>query len=195
MEDEKNLIELMIGYQAGKQEAFDAFYHQVRSKLSRYLIVKCLDRQWAEELLQETFLQIHRSRRTYLPGKPVLPWIFSIAHHVFLSDRRSRMKRRAREEAIEDHLVEFPVPQNIESKAEMDLLKGALAELPPEQRESLILHHYWGFTFREIGATLGTRTVTAKLRAHRGLKKLRTLLNIKDVTGDRERTNILTGDS
>jgi len=59
----------------------------------------------AEELLQETFLQIHRSRRTYLPGRPVTPWIFSIAHHVYLGDRRARIKKAGRDLSIEDKLA------------------------------------------------------------------------------------------
>jgi RNA polymerase sigma-70 factor (ECF subfamily) len=189
LSDEIHLIDLMIRYQAGDPEAFDEFYRQVNSKLLKFLIIKCLDRQLAEDLLQETFLQIHRSRRTYLPGKPVTPWIFSIAHHVFLSDRRSRIRRKTREEGIEDHLEDFPVPTDIEATVEMDLLKGALALLSTEQRESLLLHHYWGFSFREIAGTLGIRTVTAKLRAHRGLNKLRKHLNIGDVTKHNSKAN------
>ena len=182
MSSEEQLIELMIQYQAGHLEAFEEFYRLVKPGLYRYLLVKILDRQLAEELLQDTFLQIHRSRRTYLPRRPVRPWIFSIAHHVYLTDRRARAKSRAREEAIENHLSDFPVPSNIETTAEIEGLRSALAKLSREHRESLLLHHYWGFSFKEIGATLGIRTGTAKLRAHRGLLKLREHLSMQEVT-------------
>ena len=175
----------MIGYQAGAAEAFDELYRLVSQKLLKFLIVKTLDRQWAEELFQETFLQIHRSRSTYLPGKPVTPWLFSIAHHVFLNDRRSRTRRSNREESLEDHLIDFPILSNIEPIVEIDGIKNALASLPSEQRESILLHHYWGFSFKEIGATLGIRTSTAKLRAHRGLISLRERLNLCAVTENR----------
>jgi len=187
--DEEHLIELMIQYQAGRLEAFDEFYRLVKHKLYQYLIVKSLDRQLAEELLQETFLQIHRSRRTYLARRPVTPWIFSIAHHVYLTDRRARMRRSGREEAIENHHSDFPVPSNIEAAVEVGDIRNSLAKLPLEQRESLLLHHYWGFTYREIGATLGIRTGTAKLRAHRGLLKLREYLIPEAVTEPLVRTN------
>ena len=99
------------------------------------------------------------------------------------------MKRRKREEDLEDHLGDFPVPPDIESAAELDLIKDALAQLPSEQRESLLLHHFWGFSFREIASTLGIRTVTAKLRAYRGLKKLREYLHIGDVTERQSEAN------
>ena len=189
MDDEDHLIELMVQYQAGREEAFEEFYSLVKPRLHRYLIVKSLDRQLAEELLQETFLQIHRSRRTYFPGRPVTPWIFSIAHHVYLNDRRSRTKRRTREEALEDHIIDLPVPSNIEAAVETDSLREAMAKLPPEQRESILLHHYWGFSFREIGRAVGIRTITAKLRAHRGLLKLREYLKLNKVTENRRNNN------
>jgi len=186
----EHLIRLMVRYQTGSTEAFEDFYRIVKSTLYKFLIVKSLDRQVAEDLLQETFLQIHRSRQTYIPGRPVMPWIFSIAHHVYLNDRRSRIKRRTREQPIEDHISDLPVPSHLEAAVEIGGLKKALTELPPEQRESILLHHYWGFSFREIGRALGIQTITAKLRAHRGLLKLRENLGLKNqVTGNRINSN------
>lgn len=194
MDDEKHLMMCMVRYQEGKIAAFDDLYRMVRPKLFRFLIAKCLDGQLAEELLQETFLQIHRSRRTYIPGRPVTPWLFSIAHHVFLYNRRSRLRRAGREESLEDHPGDFPAPSKAETDAEMDVVRRALRQLPAEQRESLLLHYHWGFSYREIGSTLGIRTVTAKLRAHRGLKKLRTYLNTENVTSNLAGANILIDD-
>ena len=84
----------------------------------------------------------------------------------------------------------MPVPSNLEAEVEIDDIKKAMVELPPEQRESILLHHYWGFSFREIGRTLGIQTITAKLRAHRGLLKLRENLGIKNqVTGNQRNAN------
>jgi RNA polymerase sigma-70 factor (ECF subfamily) len=189
MDNEERLIELMVHYQAGRIEAFEELYGLIKPKLYKYLIVKCLNRLLAEDLLQETFLQMHRSRRTYLPGKPVTPWVFSIAHYVFLNDRRARVRRSYREESIETHLGDFPIPPGFESVVEVDGIRNALACLSSEQREAMLLHHYWGFSFREIGATLGIRAVTAKLRAHRGLSKLRENLNLHKVTETKEPAN------
>lgn len=195
MDDEKRLVTCMIRYQEGRIEAFEDLYRTVRPRLFRFLIVKCLDRRLAEDLLQETFLQIHKSRRTYIPGRPVTPWLFSIAHHVFLSERRSRLKRLKREEALEDHPGDFPAPSRAETDVDTGLVRRALSRLPPEQRESLMLHYEWGFNFREIGGILGIRTVTAKLRAHRGIKRLRTYLNTDDVTSGIAGANIFTDDA
>ncbi len=182
MRDEERLIKLMIAYQAGEAEAFEELYRLAKPGLYHYLIIKTLDRQLAEELLQETFLQIHKARRTYIPRKPVTPWIYAIARHVYLSDRRSRVKRSYREESIENRSSDFPIPPGVDTVVEADNVWNALAALPPEQREAVLLHHYWGLSFKEIGATLGVRAGTAKLRAHRGLSKLRDHLSASCVT-------------
>jgi RNA polymerase sigma-70 factor (ECF subfamily) len=189
MSNEQRLIEWMIRYQAGQAEAFEALYGELKPRLHSYLMVKCLDRSIAEDLLQETFLQMHRSRRTYLPGKPVTPWVFSIAHYVYLNDRRIRFRNRRREESISTNEIDFPIPPSVEAAAEVQILREAMAKLPVEQREAMLLHHYWGFTFREIGSTLGIRTVTAKLRAHRGLLKLREYLKLNHVTAPQQQGN------
>jgi RNA polymerase sigma-70 factor (ECF subfamily) len=180
--DENKLIDLMIGYQAGRMDAFEELYALTKPMLRRFLILKCMNRLRAEELLQETFLQIHRSRHTYLPEKPVTPWIFAIAHHVFTNDRRANRRREAREESIEDHSADLPVPPDMEAAVEASELRKALAHLPEDQREAMVLHYYWGFNFRDIGAILGIGAGTAKLRSFRGLIKARQYLSPPSVT-------------
>jgi RNA polymerase sigma-70 factor (ECF subfamily) len=182
VKDEDVLIRLMAGYQAGDAGAFEEFYHLVRHRLYQFLLVKTLDSHWAEDLLQETFLQIHRSRRTYQPGRPVAPWIFAIARHIYLMSLRSRRRHEVRETQLEDILSDFPAPDAAGPAADLSDVRKALAILPQEQREALLLFHYWGLTFKEIGATLGIREGTAKQRAHRGLQRIKEQLKSEDVT-------------
>jgi RNA polymerase sigma-70 factor (ECF subfamily) len=85
---------LMAGYQRGELEAFDALYLALAPGLRRYLGALCRDAARVDDLLQETFLQIHRARHAYDPRLPAEPWLFSIARHVFLMERRSRSRRR-----------------------------------------------------------------------------------------------------
>lgn len=172
----------MIGYQAGEVEAFEELYRMVKPGLYRFLLIKTLSRQWAEELLQETFLQIHRARRTYLPGKPVAPWLYAIARHVYLMSLRSHIRKIASEGQLQRELLDLPLPPEIDTRAELDSIRKVLTKLAPEQREALLLHHYWDFSFKEIGSIIGIRAGTAKLRAYRGMSKLRELLGLDVVT-------------
>lgn len=169
-----DLGELMLAYQHGEMAAFDKIYQSTSRALHKYLLSLTLNASRAEELLQETFLQLHRARHTYEPERPVKPWIFGIARHVYLMDCRAWYRRRRLEESGWEEPPELAVPSSFERFAGRDQLCRALSHLSPEQREPLLLHHFWGLSFKEIAGVLGIREGAAKVRAHRALAKLRT---------------------
>lgn len=165
---------LMAAYQAGDAAAFDALYAVLAPALRRYLTGLTRDAVQAEDLLQETFLRMHKVRHTYDPTLPVGPWAYAIARHVFLMARRRALRAREAPPLTDDHAA--PVPMSTlpgtPSVASYDLAR-ALEELPPDRREAVVLHHVWGFRFDEIASRLGIREGAARLRAHRGIKALR----------------------
>ncbi|MFY9824625.1 MAG: sigma factor, partial [Thermoanaerobaculia bacterium] len=71
--DGEELVRLMVDYQAGRLAAFELLYGQLAAELRRYFQAAAADGV-AQDLVQETFLAIHRSRRTYQPPLPVRPW-------------------------------------------------------------------------------------------------------------------------
>ncbi|MGH9349038.1 MAG: RNA polymerase sigma factor [Vicinamibacterales bacterium] len=166
---------LMVRYQAGDAHAFDDLYARLAPALRRYLFALARDGQRADDLLQEAFLQIHRSRRTYNALRPVRPWAFAVARHVWLMDRRTR-RRKAPPHADLASAPELPVPPEVEGLARGDELRRALACVPADRAEALLLHHVWGFTFEEIGKMLGIRPGAARVRASRAMGALRGLL-------------------
>lgn len=168
----------MVAYQGGDLQAFEELYHAIKPRLYQYLTSLTFNSSHAEDLLQETFLQVHRSRRTYQPGRPVVPWLFAIARHVFLMDRRSGKRRRRHEVSEVADLPELPVPAEVAQLADRERIAKALVSVPESRREALLLHHVWGFSFSEVGALLGIRKGTAKLRAHRGIQSLRKELGV-----------------
>jgi len=180
------LVELMEEYQRGSMEAFEALYHQLRPRLDSFFLFQVRDRLRVDDLVQETFLQLHRSRATYLPGRPVTPWVLAIARHVHLADRRRRGRRDRRESPAPDPWPEIPVPDGIEQIAARDLLQRAMIEVPEAQREAMLMHHVHGLSFAEVGSLLGVRAGTAKLRAHRALKRLREIAGRLRVTANPE---------
>ena len=169
------LAELMRAYQAGAIEAFDGLYAHLAGPLLQYLTSLTWDRPHAQDLLQETFLQIHRSRHAYRPDLPVRPWVFAIARHVALMDRRTRSRRPI----TGGELPDLPVPPAVASLADRDALGRALDSILPDRREALLLHHVWGLSFAEIGQMLGIRADAAKLRSSRGMADLRGRLERK----------------
>jgi len=170
------LADLMARYQEGDARAFEELYDLLLPRLHGYLVSLTRNLPRAEDLLQETFLQLHRSRHTYCPPRPVRPWAFGIARHVYLMDLRSAVRAGRHVEPAADELPEVPIPAVALGTPERHGLRRAMARLPDDQREALLLHHGWGFTFAEIGQMLGIRAGAAKVRSHRGIQRLRELL-------------------
>lgn len=167
---------LMAGYQEGNAESFEELYAALAPSLRRTLLAQVRDAARAEDLLQETFLQIHRARHTYDPALPLEPWAFAIARHVFLMHCRKAGRRR--EVPLEGAAAEVPSPAPSPEAAEVarNELERALARLSPGRREAVLLHHHLGLSFDEAGERLGVRPAAARLQASRGIRMLRDIL-------------------
>lgn len=167
------LPELMVRYQAGEMAAFEEIYRCLERSLRGYLRSLVAPGVELEDLLQNAFLQVHRSRRTYLPGQPVRPWVFAIARNVGLMARRSSGRRARRETLADTELPEIAVPSNAFATLDRLTLERALVSIADPGREALWLHHIEGLSFREVGAVQGISETAAKVRAHRALAELR----------------------
>ena len=174
---EAALAALMVAYQDGDAMAFESLYGEVAGAMLGYLRSLTRDAARAEDLLQETFLQVHRVRHTFERGRPVKPWLYAIARNVFLMYRRAAGRLARHEGLADEELPDIPVPAEVESLADRDEVRKALGRLPPDRREALLLHHVVGLSFQEVGAVLGLTAGAAKLRAHRGVVELRALLH------------------
>ena len=164
----------MTGYLDGQLPAFDRLYAALSPRLRSYLLGQCRDAAVADDLVQETFLQLHRSRRTYEPGRPVTPWVFAIARHVYLMHRRSTGRRlRFHETFAAETRTGDVVHDDVRMLADQDVVRRALETVPADQRRALEMHHIEGWSFAEIAERLGIRVNAAKTRAFRGMRKLK----------------------
>src|SRR5215469_16135331 len=175
-EGDQELRTLMIRYQGGSLEAFQEVYAELAPGARRYLLHLAGGAEIADDLLQETFLQMHRSRAAYNPAYAVKPWIFGLARNVFLMNRRAA-RRWAEVHESRESLPEFPVFPEADSLGSRDEIRRGIACLSPDQVEALLLHHEWGFSFEEIAGMLGISAAAARARASRGMADLRMALN------------------
>jgi RNA polymerase sigma-70 factor (ECF subfamily) len=174
---EDGLVPLMIAYQAGRLEAFEALYHALVADVQRFFAASVREPSAALDLAQLTFLELHRARHTYRPPRPVRPWVFGIAVNVRRRHRRDAAGR-ARREAAADTMADpvSPAPDVVGGVA----VRRALEQLPASRRRAWILHHVHGFSFEEIGARLGIGAGAARLRSSRAMRGLRALLSGSD---------------
>ena len=174
-EGDEELRALMIRYQGGSLEAFQEIYVQLAPGVRKYLCHLVFGSATADDLLQETFLRLHRSRAAYNPAYAVKPWVFGLARNVFLMNRRAA-RRWAEVHESRDALPEFPVPPEVENLGSRDEVRRCLAGLSADQSEALLLHHEWGFSFQEIAGMLSISATAARARASRGMADLRAAL-------------------
>jgi len=162
-----------MAYASGDSVAFQELFRRYAPLLQRMLLRQLRVREEAHDLLQQTFLQLHRARLDFDARQRFRPWIFTIALN--LKREHWRRARRRPEAPLDDAmLAELGVDARGAKRweARRDLLHG-LATLRPEQREVIELHWFEGLSFGEIGACLGLTANAVKVRAHRGYVGLR----------------------
>lgn len=178
-------VELMTRYCDGDAEAFRALYREVAPRLLGYLTAMAKSRAIAEDVLQATFLKVHRARAAYVRGADPVPWIYAIAHRTFLDE--VRRKKRAAAPTDDGNLPEAEAALTGEPAAVAADREGpdpevaraamaALAELPDAQRQAVMLTKLEGRSVAEAAAIAGTTPGAMKVRAHRGYEALRRLL-------------------
>jgi RNA polymerase sigma-70 factor, ECF subfamily len=177
--------ELMQRYCEGDAGAFRELYALVAPRLLGYLLKMARDRAVADDLLQQTFLKVHRARAAYVRGADPLPWIYSIAHRTFI-DQTRKHKRAVVRVGEGDELPEVAAAITGESEDRRDEGRAdpeavaaaldALAELPAPQREAVVLTKLDGKSVAEAAEIAGTTVGAMKVRAHRGYEALRKVL-------------------
>jgi RNA polymerase sigma-70 factor, ECF subfamily len=168
---------LMAEYQRGSVEAFDRLHDALAPDLRAYLTALARDATRADDLLQETFLQMHRARAVHTPGEPVRPWVFAIAKRVFLMYRR-RSERRARHElrSASERVDASTALTETERLLARPQVESVLRQVPSDRRRAFLLHHLFGFSFSEVGARLGIKPGAAKIRSSRAASVMRAWL-------------------
>jgi len=175
----------MKRYQAGDATAFTGLYRAIADRIYGFLVRSTGDRATADDLLQEVFLKIHRFRSTYRPGSPVLPWAFAIAHNAAVSRARSAGRRSRREETRED-LSDAPAPEPDAAidDPRLDDVQKAIDDLPPAQREALLLLKVSGLSLKEAADVTGASVSAIKLRAHRAYEAIRARIAARKKSGE-----------
>src|SRR6202050_5371273 len=171
------LIEKMM---AGDEQALATIYDRYSAMLFGMLSRILQDRQAAEEVLQDLFLQLWRNAGQFDATRGSLPaWLMVIGRNRAISRLRGRRDREVLEEEAGDYANTFASGQNIEDEAVRAQLARnisvALEQLPVEQRQAVELAYFAGMTQSEIANKTGIPLGTVK---HRGRTAMQTLRQI-----------------
>jgi len=180
--------DLLLAYRSrGDREAFDALVHRYERELYGYLRHYMGDAAMAEDVFQQTFLQVHLKCDQFEPGRKVRPWLYTVATNQAIDyqrrNRRHRMvslDRRATRPGDEEAgtLIELldnpePDPGDLAETAEQhDQLREAVEELPESTRQVVRLVYFQGLKYREAAEVLCIPVGTVKSRLHAAIHKL-----------------------
>jgi len=172
---------LIAKMMAGDESALSALYDRYSPVLFGMLMRVLNDRQAAEEVLQDLFLQLWRNAGQFDASRGSLPaWLIVIGRNRAISRLRGRRDREVLEEEEGDFAGTFASPQNIEDEAARNQMartvSAAIEKLPAEQRQAVELAYFEGMTQSEIAAKTGAPLGTVKTRVRTAMQTLRQIL-------------------
>ena len=134
----------------------------------------------ADDLVQETLMKAWKHKESFEAGTNLRAWLYTILRNEFYTQLRKR--RREVEDADGAYSSKVATPGEQESHLDMADMRIALAQLPEDQREAIILVGALGFSYQEAGEICGAAVGTVKSRVSRAREKLATLLGTDQVS-------------
>lgn len=178
--------DLMEQFQAGTVDAFNLLVERYSERLMRYLYGFLGDLRRCEDLLQETFLRVHRNRHSYQRIAKFSTWLYTIAGNLARSEYRKQKRRRLyplQSVNRDNEEFEMEIPDesfspdvHTEQMYQEAYIQQALKEIPETFREVVILRDVQQLTYEEIAEITGLPMGTVKSRINRGRAKLQTML-------------------
>lgn len=178
--------ELMLRVREGDEASFALLLERHRGPVIHFLYRMVQNQAVAEELAQEVFLRVYRSRTTYEPTAKFTTWLFRIATHLALNWIRDRKNEKGLESLDEESTEGGPIRQvpdckpNIEQwmlhDARMEEVRKAIALLPEKQRAAVLMHKYHEMEYAQIAKVLSCSESAVKSLLFRAYETLRARL-------------------
>ena len=169
MEDEQ----IMRDVRAGEVGKLETLFDRHSRALLHYFLHLTGNRAVSEDLVQEVFFRILKYRHTYQTESTFRAWMFQIGRNVHI-DHAARHKAEVAmpEDPTNFSSTEVSPDRQVQNKQEAALLHRALASLPREKREVLIMSRFLDLKYEEIATVLKCEVGTVKVRVYRALREL-----------------------
>ena len=174
--------ELMLRVKEGDDRCFALLLEKYRGPVIHFLYRMVQNIGIAEELAQEVFLRVYRSRETYEPTAKFTTWLFRIATHLALNWLRDG-RHEKNQEYLDDNdaaRVSRQVPdrapsieQRLVREARLNEIRRAIASLPEKQRAAVMMHKYEEMEYSQIARVLGCSESAVKSLVFRAYETLR----------------------
>ena len=167
-------IELMDQVRDGDIRQIAHLFNRHHLTLFNYYIRLSGDRQLSEDMVQEVFFRMLKYRHTFRGDGEFVTWMYHLARPVHMDHHKKwRIQPDTAEEPEEQATGEPHAQEQLEQKQDRELLEKALARLPVEKKELLILSRYQDLRYDAIAELLGCSAEAVKVRVHRATNDLR----------------------
>jgi RNA polymerase sigma-70 factor (ECF subfamily) len=173
-ETDAEINELFVKYTKSDSEAFSRLYDLSSPKVWGFIVKRVPNRALAEEIFQEAWAKIHRTKESYDPKFPALPWIFTVTRSVWIDALRRQRNRP--ETPVESETLEREAAQggaSVTSLGEAPTWDEIAPMLPAQERELLEDRYLKEWSFEEIGKKLNLSEAGVRQRISRILRKIR----------------------
>ncbi|HEX3624635.1 MAG TPA: sigma-70 family RNA polymerase sigma factor [Verrucomicrobiae bacterium] len=187
---------LMLRVKRGDRAAYAELVDKYKQRVMNFIFHRLRDEAEAEDLAQNVFLQVYKSRTRYKQTAKFSTWLFTIAHNLCLNELRRRSRHPA-ESLEETHTEnEEQPPRQIEDKSQVaapdnvlhgelaDKIEEALEELPENQRSAILLCREEELSYEQIAKILRCSLSATKSLIHRGRETLKEKLKPYLKSGD-----------
>jgi RNA polymerase sigma-70 factor (ECF subfamily) len=165
---------LIAAARAGDRRAIDELLARYEERIYRFGLRMCGDAESAREVLQETMIAAFRNLPGFRGQASLSTWLYQIARSFCIKERRGVRPTTALDTELAD---QAPTPEDhAHARRIGEALSAAIAELPPEQREVLVLRDVEGLTAEEAADVVGIEVGALKSRLHRARMALRAKL-------------------
>lgn len=190
--------ELMLRVREGDEPSFVILLEKHRNSVIHFLYRMIQNQAIAEELAQEVFLRVYRSRESYEPTAKFTTWLFRITTHLALNHVRDRRKDKLHDSL--DEKLEDSAPRqladrvaNIEERllrdARLGEIRQAIEQLPEKQRGAVLMHKYQEMEYSQIAGILGCSESAVKSLLFRAYEALRLRLRHYSPGGSGQKAN------
>ncbi len=173
---------LMLRYRNGEVRAFELLYERHKGPLFRFMLRQCAQRAVAEELFQDVWTNLIRSRERYRVRAKFTTLLYRMARNRLIDHHRSTGANPGHDAATSEAPAESasagPGPENqLESQRAGARLRAQIASLPAEQRDAFLLREEGGLRLEQIADVTGVGTETVKSRLRYAVAKLKQALS------------------
>lgn len=174
--------QLMLRVGEGDDTSFSLLLDRHRGPVVHFLYRMVQNQAVSEELAQEVFLRVYRSRATYEPTAKFTTWLFRIATHVALNSIRDRKNEKGHQSLDEEMLDgaerqladrQCTVEQEMVHEVKLREVRQAIEALPQKQRAAVLMHKYEGLDYQQIAGVLKCSESAVKSLLFRAYESLR----------------------